>query len=131
MNSLSLKQGPNGVFEVVTEPIVEPLAGVGEHQPDPVKRDDQPAIQDLVIADIQARKLVGLERYGTLLKANNGRDALMDLYQELLDAVNYIRQVIEERDAKPLGQAAPLAGYDGALDAERPRSESVADFTID
>lgn len=51
----------------------------------------------MVIEDIEARKAVGLERYGTLLQANNGRDSLQDLYEELLDAATYVRQLIEER----------------------------------
>jgi hypothetical protein len=69
------------------------------HEPAPVK-NALPAIQDLVIEDLKARKAVGLERYGTLLQPHNGRDALMDLYQELLDACNYCRQQIYERDGK-------------------------------
>ena len=36
---------------------------------------------------------------GTALQPFNGRDALRDLYEELLDACTYIRQVIEERDS--------------------------------
>jgi hypothetical protein len=52
----------------------------------------------MVIADIEARKQVGLERYGTLLQAHNGRDALMDAYQEALDLAVYLRQALEERD---------------------------------
>jgi hypothetical protein len=59
--------------------------------------NDNPAIQDLVTADIEERKRVGVERYGTPLQANNGRDTLRDLYEELLDATMYIRQLIEER----------------------------------
>lgn len=69
------------------------------HQQAPVK-NDRVAIQDLVVADIQARKKVGLERYGTFLQAFNGRDALMDAYQEALDLAIYLRQAIEERDEK-------------------------------
>jgi hypothetical protein len=68
-------------------------------EPPPVK-NDLPCIQDLVIADIEARKAVGLERYGTLLQPFNGRDALMDAYAEALDLCQYLRQAIEERDAK-------------------------------
>lgn len=59
--------------------------------------NDHPAIWPLVVADMQERDRVGRERYGTPLQAHNGRDALVDLYQELLDAVVYLRQVIEER----------------------------------
>lgn len=61
----------------------------------------QPAtgdIQKLVIEDIEARREFGIKKYGTPLQAFNGRDALMDLYQELLDAVCYVRQLIEEQD---------------------------------
>lgn len=63
----------------------------------PVKNDG-PCIQDLVIADIERRKAIGLERYGTLLQPFNGRDALRDAYEEALDLCQYLRQVLEERD---------------------------------
>lgn len=69
-------------------------------QPLPLPSDG-PNIHDLVIGDIYGRMKLGTERYGTPLRAYNGRDALRDLYEELLDACCYIRQVIEERDAKP------------------------------
>lgn len=62
--------------------------------------NDNPAIQGLVIADIEARTQVGIQRYGTPLQAHNGRDALRDLYEELLDAANYTRQLLYERDGK-------------------------------
>lgn len=65
------------------------------HEPMPI-RNAQPAVQDLVIADMQARKEVGLERYGTLLQAFNGRDSIMDAYQESLDLSVYLRQVMAE-----------------------------------
>lgn len=55
------------------------------------------AIWDLVIADMHERDHVGRQRYGTPLQANNGRDALVDAYQEALDLVVYLRQAIEER----------------------------------
>jgi hypothetical protein len=66
-------------------------------QPAPTKNEER-CIQDLVIQDIQTRKAIGLERYGTLLQPFNGRDALVDAYQEALDLCQYLRQVIEERD---------------------------------
>jgi len=68
-------------------------------QPLPTKNDN-PSIQDLVIADMEARKAIGISRYGTTLKAHNGRDALLDAYQEALDLCNYLRQVMYERDGK-------------------------------
>lgn len=57
-----------------------------------------PAIWDLVIADMRARDQVGAARYGTRLRPNNGRDALIDAYQEALDLCCYLRQAIFERD---------------------------------
>jgi hypothetical protein len=70
---------------------------VAEHQVDPIK-NDKPCVQDMVIADIEARKGVGIERYGTVLQPFNGRDALLDAYQEALDLCQYLRQMIYEQE---------------------------------
>jgi len=72
---------------------------INEPQPAPTTNDSQP-IWELVIADMKERDQVGRERYGTPLQANNGRDALVDAYQEALDLVVYLRQAIEERTCK-------------------------------
>ncbi len=61
---------------------------------------DGPAMQDLVIADIEARKQIGIQRYGQTLKAHDGRDNLLDIYQELLDAAIYIRKEMYRRDGR-------------------------------
>jgi len=45
---------------------------------------------------MEERRQMGFEKYGTPLQAFNGRNSLVDLYQELLDAVVYIRTQIEE-----------------------------------
>ncbi len=63
----------------------------------PPKTNNRAAIWPLVIADMQARDAVGRERYGTPLQPFNGRDALMDAYEEALDLCAYLRQAIEER----------------------------------
>lgn len=52
----------------------------------------------LVKEDLQSRSEYGIMTYGETLKAFNGRDALLDAYQEALDLAVYLRQVIEERD---------------------------------
>ncbi len=70
-----------------------------EHQPPP-KPNAGPPVWDLVIQDMRDRDLVGRERYGTPLQPHNGRDALVDAYQEVLDAAVYLRQAIYERDGK-------------------------------
>lgn len=61
-------------------------------------RNDSRDIQSMVIDDIRARREVGISRYGTALQPHNGRDAFRDLYEELLDAVMYVRQVMAERE---------------------------------
>lgn len=43
--------------------------------------------------DMEARDRLGRERYGTPLQPHNGRDALRDLYEEILDAIAYATQV--------------------------------------
>ena len=63
----------------------------------PISPDD-PAIWDLVIADMHERDHVGQTRYGTPLQPFNGRDPLVDAYQEALDLAVYLRQAIYERD---------------------------------
>lgn len=64
-------------------------------QPPPTP-NDKPAVWGLVIADMHERDKVGRQRYGTPLQPHNGRDALVDAYQEGLDLVVYLRQRIEE-----------------------------------
>lgn len=66
-------------------------------QPPPIANDSLP-VWELVIADMRERDSVGRQRYGTPLQTNNGRDALVDAYQEALDLVVYLRQAIEERN---------------------------------
>lgn len=60
--------------------------------------NDHACVQDEVIKDIEERKQVGIKRYGTTLQPFNQRDALQDLYEELIDACCYIKQVLLERD---------------------------------
>lgn len=69
-----------------------------QDQPPPV-RNAGASIHDLVIRDMEDRKALGIRRYNTILQANNGRNALIDAYQEALDLCCYLRQVIEERDS--------------------------------
>jgi hypothetical protein len=51
----------------------------------------------LVMADLQARAEVGRQKYGTTLQVENGRDHLVDAYQEALDLVVYLRAALEAR----------------------------------
>ncbi len=71
--------------------------------------NDKPAVWLEVIADMQERHAHGIRKYGTALQPHNGRDALRDLYEELLDAAVYTKQrQIEQADGFPLGK--PVCG---------------------
>lgn len=71
--------------------------------PTPGKEDVAPfIIEDLrkrgplglqIIDDLQARTAAGIVTYGTPLQTHNGRNALRDLYEELVDALQYSKQV--------------------------------------
>lgn len=77
-------------------PRTPPRPGVAD-QPSPAPGRPGRSIQGLVRKDLAEREQVGTERYGTPLQAFNGRDPLVDLYQEILDAACYLRQMIEEQ----------------------------------
>lgn len=53
---------------------------------------------ELVVADMEERDRLGRKRYGRPLETHNGRDALVDAYQEVLDGIVYLRQSLEERN---------------------------------
>lgn len=56
------------------------------------------SLWDLVIKDMKERDNFGISKYKTSLKPHNGRDALLDAYQEALDLCVYLRQALYERD---------------------------------
>jgi len=74
-------------------------------QPTPVANQHPPIVPQ-VIADLDARMTLGIQRYGVALQPENGRDMLRDLYEELLDACVYIRGCIAERDLQHAREAA-------------------------
>lgn len=69
-------------------------------QPMPIVREGVQDIQSLVIADIEQRRQVGIERYGTALQPHNGRDALRDAYEEAIDLAMYLKQAMVERETE-------------------------------
>ncbi len=76
---------------------------------------DQPApdggwgnVQALVREDLEVRERVGTERYGTSLQLFNGRNAMVDAYQEVLDLACYLRQHLAEQETlETLGSLVP------------------------
>lgn len=68
-------------------------------QPQPTINDN-PILQELVMQDMAKRLELGIERYGTGLQADNGRDMLQDAYEEALDLCVYLRGIMYERDSQ-------------------------------
>jgi hypothetical protein len=64
----------------------------------PPEENDGTVVLDRVLKDFQDRAEVGKARYGTYLKTNNGREALVDAYQEAMDLVMYLKQELMERE---------------------------------
>lgn len=73
------------------------MTNLSKHEPFPINNNN-PAIWDLVMQDIVERDEYGQKKYNTRLQPFNGRDALIDAYQEALDLIVYLRQLIYERD---------------------------------
>lgn len=71
---------------------------VGEQQ-EPT-RNTNPAVWPLVVDDMVSRDAEGRRKYGVPLQPFNGRDPLIDAYQEALDLCVYLRQAIYERDGR-------------------------------
>lgn len=80
-------------------------------QPPPTPQPERTPVWDLVLADVAHkpgptwdeirgdmadRDRIGRERYGTPLTTHNGRDSLVDAYQEALDLAVYLRAWLEE-----------------------------------
>lgn len=63
----------------------------------PMPNGTGPDIVTLVKADLEGRAEMGKRKYGERLRACNGRDALVDAYQEALDLCVYLRQELVER----------------------------------
>lgn len=54
------------------------------------------SIVSRVCEDMQSRDTEGRKNYGVPLQASNGRNAIKDCYEEILDAIVYCKQEIEE-----------------------------------
>ena len=57
-------------------------------------------VGEYLIKDIKTRMESGKKTYGKYLFTDNGRDAILDLYEELMDACFYIKQFMLERDLR-------------------------------
>lgn len=55
-------------------------------------------VHKLVQEDLAERFAIGVAEYGGTLDPFNGRNALQDLYEELLDACCYLKQALIEQE---------------------------------
>lgn len=74
-------------------------------------------VQAILMGAIRERAEYGRRKYGTVLMTENGRDALTDLWEELLDGLTYLTQLRLER-----GDVFP--GMEDALEALVPGREA-------
>lgn len=82
-------------FSCLDETNREPKFG----EPSPVPNSSRP-VWEVVIEDMFNRNEFGKAKYGTPLQANNGRNALKDAYEEVLDLAVYLKQRIIEDEQK-------------------------------
>lgn len=75
-----------------------PGALMNPNKPEPAPRGMGREITPLVIEDLKLRSKLGTEKYGETLRAFNGRNPLVDAYQEVLDLAQYLRQRLAEAD---------------------------------
>lgn len=66
-------------------------------QPKPITTSLSEPVTHLVMDDLAARSAHGKAEYGTELMTNNGRDPLVDAYEESLDQSVYLKQAIMQR----------------------------------
>lgn len=95
-----------------------------EDQPPPMKQPGVSSVQALVRADLEERERIGTARYGTALQPVNGRDAMVDAYQEVLDLACYIRQFIAEQ---VMSEQIALQLAQARRDIER-KDDLIAEF---
>ncbi len=78
-------------------------------EPNPIPNGNI-AVWEVVIGDMKDRNALGIERYNTPLQPFNGRNALVDAYQESLDLAVYLRQRILE-DELSRGESDDIKSY--------------------
>lgn len=86
--------------------VVTPLSIVTQ----PTPMEEAIVVYHPVLDDILHRVKTGRQHYGCVLSTHNGRNALQDLYEELLDAVMYCKQRLLEDEWVPVERGLPVSG---------------------
>lgn len=90
--AVSTQTPPTGDGTVVLDEVLNNIAEMAALKY--IDRDKAHMLRE----DLKARAEMGRKKYGTMLRVNNGRKALVDLYQEVLDALMYAMQGSLESD---------------------------------
>jgi hypothetical protein len=77
---------------------VIPRSAHADSKSQPAPTGDGKIVVDAVMRDLEQRSVDGEKKYGTKLKTFNGRNPLIDAYQEALDLVMYLKQAIMEQE---------------------------------
>jgi hypothetical protein len=91
---------PGTVRTLMAQFIEKEIYKMDPNKPEPKPKGTGREVTPLVIKDLELRSKMGAEKYGETLRAFNGRNPLIDAYQEVLDLAQYLRQEIEEQAAK-------------------------------
>lgn len=75
---------------------------LGAAEPQPPPKQGKHNVTAEVIFDLVHRSDFGYKKYGTRLLSHNGRDNLMDAYQEALDLCCYLKACLLEREEPSL-----------------------------
>lgn len=75
------------VCEKMMEPEPPPAPSTGDVWAECITMERDDRLRALMVA----RRELGLSRYGTVLQRDNGRDALADAFEEILDCLVYLR----------------------------------------
>jgi hypothetical protein len=94
-----------------------------ETQPAPRPGDKIVGLE--VIKDVQERYEYGMLEYGVPLQTFNGRDAFQEVYEEQLDQLVYMKQVILERD-----EEMRMLGEVRTLLTDNPAPEDIASSVL-
>lgn len=103
--AVSSQTPPTGDGAIVLDAVLQRLANMAsvssiQFHPSQMLKDD-----------LEARAEMGLKKYGTKLRINNGRRAIVDLYQEIMDAIMYAMQARLEGDVDAGKFVEPLIQY--------------------
>lgn len=82
-------------------------------------------VQAVLIEALKRRMAFGLKKYGRPLETHNGRDPLIDMWEEMLDMVSYWTQYILEQGVELPGleQFTKKPEPDGPAPARGPRAD--------